>query len=81
MRREERKPYYLTEHLYCHHGLAGDQILQPSFAVQTVITEPLRKSTVENLWSLVTSYEGIDPSVGSKGRELFSHYILYVSLN
>ena len=75
-RAKKRKGHYLTEHLSYHLGTAGDRIIQPAFAVHAVVTEGVIGQAGQFIWSLVSGYEGTDPTISSRGRDVFNHYVL-----
>ena len=72
-RKKEKNGFYLTEHLSYHIGEAGDLIVQPAFAVHSVVTEEVNING-ELQWSLVTGYEGVDRSMKGQGRKVFNHF-------
>ena len=75
-RAKKRKDHYLIEHMPYHLGTAGDRIIQPAFSVHAVVNEGVIGQAGQFIWSRVSGYEGIDPTISSRGRDGFNHYEL-----
>ena len=61
------------KHCFYHIALPGDIIIQPSLFAHCVVTEPLYMgdNRLEQRWSLVHGWEGIDVTNASLGKTVF----------